>query len=155
MSVVYDREDPSLAEGQKNPIGQHAVYPVLWPEGRTKGFVRPVRNKYTHKGQRLRGTVRPLTDEEKETYGQYGYVGFVSAPASESPIIGTYLTQEMLGKFDGEYIQGCGVSTKMRSELAETYARDPKFYGATFCVGCNRHLPVDEFEWEDGETVGS
>jgi hypothetical protein len=50
----------------------------------------------------------------------------------------------------------CGVETRMGKDLSETYARDPKFYGATFCVGCNKHLPVGEFVWsQDGETVGS
>lgn len=50
----------------------------------------------------------------------------------------------------------CGAATSMGRALSETYARDPKFYGATFCVGCNRHLPVAEFVWTaDGEVVGS
>lgn len=49
----------------------------------------------------------------------------------------------------------CGVVTKMSVALAETYARDPKFYGATYCVGCQMHLPVNEFDWDDGTTVGS
>lgn len=40
--------------------------------------------------------------------------------------------------------------------LCETYAREPKFYGATYCVGCSMHLPVAEFVWsEDGQVVGS
>jgi hypothetical protein len=45
----------------------------------------------------------------------------------------------------------CGVVTVMGLKLAETYARDPKFYGATFCVGCKEHLPVGEhgeFLWD-------
>lgn len=49
----------------------------------------------------------------------------------------------------------CGVSTRMSQAIAETYARDPKFYGATYCVGCRKHLPVSEFVWEDGSVVGS
>lgn len=50
----------------------------------------------------------------------------------------------------------CGAVTTMGQALSETYARDPSFYGATFCVHCNRHLPVSEFVWTaDGETVGS
>lgn len=50
----------------------------------------------------------------------------------------------------------CGAETSMGNALSETYARDPKFYGATFCVGCNKHLPVSEFVWaKDGEVVGS
>lgn len=51
---------------------------------------------------------------------------------------------------------GCDSVTTMGKALSETYARDPKFYGATFCVSCNRHLPVAEFVWTvDGQQVGS
>lgn len=50
----------------------------------------------------------------------------------------------------------CGTVTTMGRSLSETYARDPGFYGATFCCGCNRHLPVAEFVWSaDGSQVGS
>lgn len=51
----------------------------------------------------------------------------------------------------------CGVQTTMSLEIAETYARDPSFYGATYCVGCRAHLPVAEFVWADaaGGVVGS
>lgn len=55
----------------------------------------------------------------------------------------------------------CGVVTTMSVPIAETYARDPKFYGATFCCGCKDHYSVGEFTWvkEDGsdsdEVVGS
>lgn len=48
----------------------------------------------------------------------------------------------------------CGVRTTMGIVLAETYARQPSFYGATFCCGCGTHLPVGEhgdFTW-DGTT---
>jgi hypothetical protein len=50
----------------------------------------------------------------------------------------------------------CGTVTSMGLALCETYARDPYFYGSTYCVGCQMHLPVSEFTWvEDGEVVGS
>lgn len=50
----------------------------------------------------------------------------------------------------------CGTLTSMGTALSETYARDPKFYGATYCVYCSKHLPVSDFYWDaDGETVGS
>jgi hypothetical protein len=49
----------------------------------------------------------------------------------------------------------CGTSTSMGQALAETYARDPNFYGATFCCMCGTHYPVAEFKWEDGEILGS
>lgn len=47
----------------------------------------------------------------------------------------------------------CGTVTTMGRAIAETYARDPKFYGATFCVHCSKHRPVGEdgeFVWDDG-----
>lgn len=42
----------------------------------------------------------------------------------------------------------CGAVTTMSVPLAETYARDPGFYGATYCVTCQRHAPVSEFRWD-------
>ena len=56
----------------------------------------------------------------------------------------------------------CGAVTTMGSGIAETYARDPKFYGRTFCRHCGEHFRlVDDvgkpaFLWEpDGSPVGS
>jgi hypothetical protein len=50
----------------------------------------------------------------------------------------------------------CGHVTRMGLALSETYARQPTFYSHTFCVTCNRHLPVAEFVWTaDGHVVGS
>lgn len=46
--------------------------------------------------------------------------------------------------------------TRMGEKLSMTYARDPKFYGATYCVACRMHRPVGEFVWDkDGKVVGS
>lgn len=49
----------------------------------------------------------------------------------------------------------CGSETMMGRALSETYARDPKFYGATWCMHCQMHKPVSEFNWLDGDVVGS
>jgi hypothetical protein len=52
----------------------------------------------------------------------------------------------------------CGATTTMARSIAETYAREPGFYGATYCTNCHRHLPVGpvgEFVWDDGTKVGS
>lgn len=49
--------------------------------------------------------------------------------------------------------RACGTVTTMSLDLAQTYARDPGFYGATYCVGCRMHLPVSEFLWDDDATV--
>lgn len=74
--------------------GQQKGYVVLAEEERAKGFVRPVRNTYTH--------------------------------------------------------LKCGIPTTMKRTIAETYARNPAFYGGTFCAGCRSHFPVGpngEFVW--------
>ncbi len=53
-------------------------------------------------------------------------------------------------------VGGCGTVTTMGRALSETYARDPKFYSATFCCACNAHFPVAEFVWTlDSMQVGS
>lgn len=47
----------------------------------------------------------------------------------------------------------CGSVTTMGQDIAETYARNPRFYGGTFCVKCGMHRPVGEhgeFVWDDG-----
>lgn len=61
----------------------------------------------------------------------------------------------------------CGGVTVMGQALCETYARDPKFYGGTFCCHCGTHFPLQRydphvdkllwsFEWQpDGDPVGS
>lgn len=49
----------------------------------------------------------------------------------------------------------CGNTTTMGRMIAETYARDPKFYGGTYCVHCRMHRPLTEFVWLDGSQVGS
>jgi hypothetical protein len=50
----------------------------------------------------------------------------------------------------------CGGLTHMGLELSETYARNPKFYGATYCCSCCAHFPVSEFTWgRTDEVVGS
>ncbi len=42
----------------------------------------------------------------------------------------------------------CGADTTMGVALAETYARDPGFYGGTFCCTCHTHFPLDQFVWK-------
>lgn len=63
-------------------------------------------------------------------------------------------------------LKTCGVVTTMALAICETYARDPNFYGGTYCAGCRDHFPlfvtstngerVANFAWdEDGAPVGS
>lgn len=52
------------------------------------------------------------------------------------------------------YLHKCGVATTMGTALAETYARNPRFYSGTFCCGCRAHFPLNEFTWDkDGEPM--
>lgn len=50
----------------------------------------------------------------------------------------------------------CGRITTMGRALAETYARDPSFYGGTYCAHCGQHRPVGadgEFYWCDEDNI--
>lgn len=54
----------------------------------------------------------------------------------------------------------CLSITTMSRSIAETYAREPGFYGATYCLKCRKHLPVSEFQWYEidgsiGPVVGT
>lgn len=148
--------DEVRAEQQaEGSVGQHKSYIVLSDEERAKGFVRPVRRSYRHVG--LPGPKHPLrelTAEERERHARFGYTKFEPYPEGSS-ITGRYWTDAQLAAVD----KGCGTVTTMGSSIAETYARQPDFYGATLCVNCNRHLPVGEhgeFVWiPDGSRVGT
>lgn len=148
MATTIDPNDPKLK--QVRPDGQQENYLVLSEEERQKGFVRPVRTSYIHVGKRPTYPTRPLTPEEQERYQQCSYVCFEEYPKNET-IVGKFWTQEQINS-------GCGAVTKMGEALAETYARDPSFYGGTFCVQCQSHFPVGEqgeFIWLDGSRVGT
>lgn len=154
MPITTDPNDPRLKHGgeDKEPTPQQEVYLVLSEEERAKGFLRPLRYSYRHVGKRTKYPLRDLTAEEKERYATWNYVKFEVYPESESPKTGKYWTQEQLDKIG----KGCGTVTTMGQALAETYARNPHFYSATYCVHCQKHLLVDEFVWTDDETpVGS
>lgn len=137
--------------------GQHKSYWVLSESERAKGFVRPVRHTYIHVGiPGPKYTLRDLTPEEAERYSGEGYIKFEPYPQDGvSRALGRFWTQEQLDKVG----KGCGVVTRMGDVLAETYAREPRFYGSTMCVGCKKHLPVGkdgEFVWDGtDERVGT
>lgn len=142
-----------------NPkTGQHEAYWVLSAEERAKGFVRPVRRSYIHVGRSVCGKALPKDD--KRLGGPClvcvlppGHDGECSQWSQES--------QPDAARAEREHILGgCGCQTSMGQAIAETYARDPKYYGATFCCHCGAHFPVGErgeFVWLDApeERVGT
>jgi hypothetical protein len=149
--LTTDRNHPDLTYGaDEKPVPQAKAYLVLSDAERAKGFVRPVRFSYRHVGRQPTYPLRDLTDEEKARYAQYGYVKYEAYPKSDSSVVGTFWTQADLDR------KGCGTVTTMGQVLAETYARDPMFYGSTYCCHCQMHRPVEEFVWEGtNEPVGS
>ena len=157
MSLTTDRNDTRLNK-PSGPGKQNEVYLVLSEEERAKGFVRPVRRSYVHVG--ISGPsypLRDLTDVEQRRYSDYGAVKYEPYPKSKdrSAALGRLWTQEQLDKIG----KGCGTVTTMGQALAETYAREPTFYSATYCCGCGTHLPVGsrgEFVWDGtNERVGT
>lgn len=128
--------------------GMQKGYVVLTQEERDKGFVRPYRDTYRHIGAIPTYPLRNLTEEEKERHDKSNYVKYEKYPEDES-IVGRFWTQAQLNS-------GCRATTTMGRSLAETYARDPEFYGGTFCAVCGSHFPLEEFIWDGtDEKVGS
>ena len=151
MGITTNRNNPCIKNLKKN--GQQSCYLVLLDEEKAKGFIRPVRRSYRHVGQQVdTSEIRELTKEENKRYKGVNYIGFIPNEDKDSVIVGRFITQDDLKK-------GCGTITTMGLSIAQTYARDPKFYGATFCCGCSSHLPVGEngeFIWEGtNEKVGT
>lgn len=141
--ITDDPADPAINRGSP----QHDKYLVLSEAERKKGFVRPYRASYIHTGRKPQFPLRDATEQERADYGKFGYVKYEEYPVG-GPIAGRWWTEADLKG-------GCGVRTTMGQAIAETYARDPKFYGATFCCGCQKHIRVEDFQWEDGTVLGS
>lgn len=160
MSYTTDPNDPRLGHGvDDKPVKQHDTYLILSDEERAKGFIRPVRQSYVHVGKKveLDGTLEELSKEEKERSGM-GYFAFIRYTPGAGSAIGRYIRQPEYDaiKTGETHIGGCGTRTTMALPLAETYSRAPGFYGSTYCCGCQKHLPVDEFVWDGtNELVGS
>jgi hypothetical protein len=78
-----------------NPsTGQQKDYVVLSQEERAKGFIRPVRRSYIHRGKQPPSNLRDLTDEEKERQSGCGYVKYEEYSEDKAPAVGRYWTQE-------------------------------------------------------------
>lgn len=147
-------KEPERLEGgtptaEKDPSGQYKDYWVLPEEERAKGFIRPFRDSYRHVGIRPQYPLRDLTEDEAKVHGKYGYVAYEEYPEEKSPLVGKFWKKDELSS-------GCNGVTTMGRALSETYARDPSYYGSTFCCDCGAHFPVAQFVWtKDNERVGS
>jgi hypothetical protein len=158
--LTTDPKHEDLGHGADDkPVPQNKCYLVLSEEERAKGFVRPVRSSYVHVG--IAGPQFPLQDitaEQKEIWKDDAdpFVKFEPYPAGhKGSSTGRYWTEKDLDRVG----KGCGTLTTMGRALAETYARNPGFYGSTYCCGCHMHRPVGadgEFVWDGtDERVGT
>lgn len=151
--LTTDPDDNCIKHGlpDETPVPQNSCYLVLSEEERKKGFLRPVRMSYRHVGiHGPRHPLRDLTPDEKARFGDSEFAKFEEYPPSDSSAIGRWWSQKDLDRVG----KGCGTVTTMGRELSETYARNPHFYGATYCVRCSMHRPVGrdgEFVWEGTE----
>lgn len=112
---------------------------------------------------------RPVTDDHRELLPggqQKGYVVLTEEERLKGFVRPVRLTYVHIGKppegeqvkypYTKKYGKACGTRTTMGLPIAETYARDPKFYSGTFCCTCGEHFSLDEFVWEGTtEQVGS
>ncbi len=103
-------------------------------------------------------TATPLSGQPPETPDD------PRAPAPIDPATGQHKDYWVLSKAERgkgfirplmmSYIHvPCGQATTMALEIAETYARDPKFYVQTFCSNCKMHAPVGKFRWSGSDMV--
>jgi hypothetical protein len=133
VGITDDRSVPH-AQGppDETPVPQARTYLVLSEAERAQGFVRPVRTSYIH-----------------------------SKPGSSAGPAACTCGGDNDGHSLSCPLTPCGAVTTMGRALAETYARQPDFYGSTYCCGCSMHRPVGEFTWLDAtgqttdEEVGS
>jgi len=148
--MTTDPTDPRLRE--HTPNGQQLTHLVLSEEERGRGYVRPLRLSYRHVGRSLCGD----TSDPASSPAQEGKVWACAAqPGHDGPHgdVKRQVTPEEAAK---GHAGGCGSVTTMSRAIAETYARDPAFYGATWCCGCQGYHPVGEYTWHpDGSIVGS
>lgn len=163
MSLTTDPNDPRLkkwdGKPEDKPTPQNETYLVLSEEERAKGFVRPYRDAYRHVGPPgPQHPLRDLTARELSEYGRHGYIKYEEYPNPNpdgSPVVGRFWTRAQLDAIG----KGCGTVTTMGRALSETYARQPRFYGATYCCGCQKHFAVGadgEFVWDGtDERVGT
>jgi len=161
MSYTTDPSNPGLTRGgDTEKTSQAKVYLVLSDEEIKKGFVRPLRYKYVHVGKALpslhEGELEDLSAEDIEHYKEQGWVALFKYKNTSNGL-GKMCTQIEVDhiKQAKANIGGCNSATTMGEKLAETYATQPGFYGYTYCVSCSKHLPVEEFIWNDGSRVGS
>lgn len=148
--ITTDPSNPDLRVTETS--GMQKVYLVLSEEERAKGFVRPYRDSYIHRGKKICGKMRAT--EEGKLGGSCDLCTL--PPGHEDGCFAVYrsFSQPEAARIASlPFVGGCGTKTTMGRSISETYARNPSFYGATFCCGCGTHRPLTEFVWDGTDIV--
>lgn len=121
-----DRTARVMTDGSPETADHREIEPTT---GMQKGYI------VLSAEERAKGFVRPV----RRTYIHVG----------KNPVMNGHV---LIKPGEG----GCGTRTTMALSIAETFARDPGFYGGTFCCTCGTHLPLNQFVWEGtDEQMGS
>lgn len=89
-----------------------------------------------------------MSDDKPFDYGKKGPDGQYENHPTEDPDGKKFVRPIRRSYFHTK----CGGTTTMGIKIAETYALNPKYYGATFCASCGEYFPVGEngqFVWLD------
>lgn len=137
-SLLHEKASEAFVELQ-------TIKDKQWREQQEK-IVPPV-----DRTQRILSDGSPETDDHREinpaTGQQKGYIVLTPEERDKGfvrPVRRTYIHKK------------CGMTTTCSLAIAETYARDPHFYGGTFCCTCRAHFPLVEFVWAGtDEQVGA
>ena len=168
--AVNDEELPALAPIVCESCGQVSIYEngtmrIPTPsqmraikESRAwRDFIEPIskiiRDSKAPAADRTKMTMSdgsPVTADHRELRPDGQQKGYVVLSAEER-------SKGFVRPFRDTYVhKACSGETIMGRGIAETYARDPGFYGATFCCHCGTHRPLVEFVWKGTEEqVGS
>lgn len=83
---------------------------------------------------------KPFDNGKKREDGQYENYAVLPKPERDKGFI---------RPFRAKYRHlVCDSVTIMGEAIAETFARDPTYYGRNFCCSCGEHFPVGDFVWE-------
>lgn len=149
MAYTTDPKDERI--NKTKPNGQREAYLILPQHEIDKGFIRPVFGSYVHVGR-----AKELCGEGDQ-YAQ-GYLCALDKDHSGECVKTTYFKDVNIIRGLGVYnkLNECDHITQVTKPIAETLARDPKFYKELFCAHCKEHKNVNEFVWLGTNiTVGS
>jgi hypothetical protein len=95
-----------------------------------------------------------VTEDPDDPRVKYGEPDIEQVPQNEIYLV-LPEAERSQSKFQRPYREAywhsiCEQTTTISQPIAQSYARNPKFYQSTYCVHCMMHRPVNEFLWVEG-----